>query len=74
MPSADEIRQRIEAGIPGATADVQTSDEVHFNARVVAPAFAGRSRIEQHRLVYDLFEPGEIGGPIHALSIKTETP
>lgn len=74
MPSADEIRQRIEAGIPGATADVRTSDEVHFNARVVAPAFAGRSRIEQHRLVYDLFEPGEIGGPIHALSIKTETP
>lgn len=74
MPSADEIRQRIEAGIPGSTADVQTSDEVHFSARVVAPAFAGRSRIEQHRLVYDLFEPGEIGGPIHALSIKTETP
>lgn len=74
MPSAEEIRQRIETGIPGATADVQSSDEVHFSARVVAPAFAGRSRIEQHRLVYDLFEPGEIGGPIHALSIKTETP
>jgi stress-induced morphogen len=74
MPSADDIRQRIEAGIPGASAEVQTSDEVHFSARVVAPAFAGRSRIEQHRLVYDLFEPGELGGPIHALSIKTETP
>jgi stress-induced morphogen len=74
MPSADEIKQRIETGIPGASAEVQTSDEVHFSARVVAPAFAGRSRIEQHRLVYDLFEPGELGGPIHALSIKTETP
>ena len=74
MPSADEIRKRIETGIPGAEADVQTADEVHFTARIVAPAFGGLSRIQQHRLVYDIFEPGEIGGPIHALSIKTETP
>ena len=74
MPTADEIRHRIEAGIPGASAEVQTADEVHFSARIVAPAFDGLSRIAQHRLVYDLFEPGEIGGPIHALSIKTETP
>ena len=74
MPTADEIRHRIEAGIPGANAEVQTADEVHFSARIVAPAFDGLSRIAQHRLVYDLFEPGEIGGPIHALSIKTETP
>lgn len=74
MPSADDIRQRIEAGIPGATATVETADEVHFSARIVAPAFDGLSRIQQHRLVYDIFEPGEIGGPIHALSIKTETP
>lgn len=74
MPSADDIRHRIEVGIPGATAEVQTADEVHFSARIVASAFGGMSRIEQHRLVYDIFEPGEIGGPIHALSIKTETP
>ena len=74
MPTADDIRRRIEAGIPGAAAEVQTADGVHFSARIVAPAFGGLSRIQQHRLVYDLFEPGEIGGPIHALSIKTETP
>jgi len=43
-------------------------------ALILAPAFDGLSRIQQHRLVYDIFEPGEIGGPIHALSIKTETP
>jgi stress-induced morphogen len=36
------------------------------------PAFAGRSRIEQHRMVYDVFGD-EVGGPIHALSIKTQT-
>jgi stress-induced morphogen len=46
---------------------------VHFNARVVAEAFAGLSRIEQHRLVYAAFE-GELGGAIHALQLKTETP
>lgn len=74
MPTADEIRLRIEDGIPGASAEVQTADEVHFSARVVAGAFAGLSRIQQHRLVYDLFGEGELGGAIHALSIKTETP
>jgi stress-induced morphogen len=74
MPTADEIRQRIEGGIPGSTAEVQTADEVHFSARIVAGAFDGLSRVQQHRLVYGLFEDGELGGPIHALSIKTETP
>ena len=73
MPTADEIRQRIENAIPGARADVEdyTGGGDHFRATVVAEAFAGRSRIEQHRLVYDVFG-GEIGGPIHALSLKTE--
>ena len=74
MPTADEIRTRIETGIPGAQAEVQTSDDVHFSARIVAGAFDGLSRVQQHRLVYDIFEDGELGGPIHALSIKTETP
>jgi stress-induced morphogen len=74
MPSAEDLKRRIEAGIPGASASVETADEVHFSARIVSPAFDGLSRIQQHRLVYDVFETGEIGGPIHALSIKTETP
>jgi stress-induced morphogen len=73
MPTADDVKARIEATIPGATADVQSPDDVHFNARVVAEAFAGLSRIEQHRLVYSAFE-GELGGAIHALQLKTETP
>jgi stress-induced morphogen len=40
---------------------------------VTASAFAGRTRIEQHRLVYEVFGE-EIGRAIHALSLKTETP
>jgi len=74
MPTARELEERIEAAIPGADAHVTTSDEVHFAARVVAGSFAGKSRIEQHRMVYEAFADGELGGAIHALSLKTETP
>ena len=74
MPTAQEIKQRIEAAIPGASADVEdyTGGGDHFRATVTAAAFAGRSRIEQHRLVYDVFG-SEIGAAIHALSLKTQT-
>ncbi len=72
MPTAESIKQRIETAIPGARAEVEdyTGGGDHFRATVVAEAFAGRSRIEQHRLVYDVFG-SEIGGAIHALSLKT---
>jgi stress-induced morphogen len=75
MPSSEEISQRIEAAIPGARAEVEdyTGGGDHFRATVTAPAFAGRSRIEQHRLVYDVFG-AEIGAAIHALSLRTVAP
>jgi stress-induced morphogen len=74
MPTAEELKRRIETSIPGAVAEVEdyTGGGDHFRATVTAAAFAGRSRIEQHRLVYDIFG-GEIGGPIHALSLRTQT-
>ncbi len=61
---------RIEAGIPGANAQV-TGDGHHFAAVVSADAFSGLSRIAQHKLVYDVFG-SELGDRIHALSIKTQ--
>jgi stress-induced morphogen len=75
MPSPDEIKQRIEAAIPGAQAEVEdyAGGGDHFRATVTAAAFAGLGRIQQHRLVYEIFG-AEIGGPIHALSLKTQTP
>jgi stress-induced morphogen len=75
MPTAEDLKQRIEAAIPDARAEVDdlTGGGDHFRATVVAEAFAGLSRLEQHRLVYGIFGD-EVGGPIHALSIKTETP
>jgi stress-induced morphogen len=73
MPTADDLKRRIEQSIPGATAHVASADDVHFTARVVADAFAGLNRIQQHQLVYEVFR-GELGGAIHALSLKTEAP
>jgi acid stress-induced BolA-like protein IbaG/YrbA len=66
--SPDELKDRIEASIPGTTADV-AGDGQHFEAVVAGPAFTGLSRIAQHKLVYDVFG-AEIGDRIHALSIK----
>ena len=73
MPTTDDLRSRIEAAIPGASAEVRGDDGHHFEAVVTAPAFAGLPRIAQHRLVYEIFD-GELGADIHALSLKTETP
>jgi len=74
MPRPAELKARIEASLPGATAEVEdwTGGGDHFRATVAAPQFAGLSRIAQHRLVYDVFG-AEIGGPIHALSLTTKT-
>ena len=72
MPTTDELKQRIEASIAGARAEVVdlNGGGDHFRAVVTAPAFAELSRIEQHRLVYAVFG-ADIGGPIHALSLVT---
>ncbi len=75
MPTADDLKARIEAQIPDSRASVQdlTGGGDHFRAEVVSPAFAGLSRIEQHKLVYGVFGD-EVGAAIHALSLKTSTP
>jgi acid stress-induced BolA-like protein IbaG/YrbA len=67
----EELKSRIEAGIPGAVATV-SGDGHHFNAVVTAAAFEGMPRLAQHRLVYDVFG-AELGDRIHALSIQTRT-
>lgn len=73
MPTAEQLKSRIEAEIPDARAEVAdlTGGGDHFRATVISTAFAGLTRIQQHRLVYDVFGD-EVGGPIHALSIQTQ--
>jgi stress-induced morphogen len=75
VPSPEEIKQRIEAALPGSEAEVQdtTGTGDHFQATVTSATFAGLSRIEQHRLVYGALE-ADIGGAIHALALKTHVP
>ena len=67
----EELKSRIEAGIPGSVATV-TGDGHHFNAVITADAFRDLPRLAQHRLVYDVFGT-ELGDRIHALSIQTRT-
>jgi len=75
VPSAEELRERIERALPGAQVAVEDTagGGDHFRAEVVSDRFEGLSRIQQHRLIYDVFGD-EVGGAIHALSIKTQTP
>jgi stress-induced morphogen len=75
MPTIEQVKERIESALPGARATVTdlTGGGDHLRAEVVYGGFAGLSRIQQHKLIYDVFGD-EIGGPIHALSLKTSTP
>jgi stress-induced morphogen len=75
MPTTAELESRIESAIPGSRAAVEdlTGGGDHFRAEVISDRFTGLTRIEQHKLVYDVFGD-EVGGAIHALSIKTSTP
>ena len=71
--NTETIKNLIEQGLPGAKADVQGADGVHFEAVVVSDAFAGKLPLARHRLVYATL--GDLmGGEIHALSLKTLTP
>ncbi len=70
--TTDEVKARIEAGIDGASATVEdlTGTGDHFKAEVVAPGFAGKTPIQQHKMVYAAL--GELmKGPIHALQLNT---
>jgi stress-induced morphogen len=74
MASPEDIRRRIEAAFPGARVQVvdATGGGDHFEVAVSATAFAGRSLVEQHQLVYGAL--GGLMGEIHALSLRTATP
>ena len=70
---ADRIRQLIEHGLPGAQVEVHGDDGVHFEARVVSDAFAGKLPLACHRMVYATLG-SLMGNEIHALALKTLVP
>ena len=69
----DRVADLIRSGLPGATVRVESGDNTHFAARVVAAQFAGKRPIARHQLIYMTL--GElVGREIHALSIEALTP
>lgn len=73
--SANEIEALILAGLPGAEVTIEdlVGDGNHYRALVVAPAFRGKSRVQQHQMVYAAL--GErMGGQLHALALTTAAP
>ena len=68
-----EIKRMIETGLPGSEVTI-TGDGRHFEATVVSEAFAGKSMLEQHRMVYGTLGDSFHSDAIHALSVKTYTP
>ncbi|UVI39232.1 BolA family protein [Qipengyuania spongiae] len=72
---ADEIERLIRAALPDAEVTIRdlAGDGDHYAAHVVTPAFEGKSRVQQHKLVYDALG-GRMGGELHALQLTTATP
>ena len=73
--AASEIEQLILAAIPDAAVEIRdlAGDGDHYAARVIAPSFAGMSRVRQHQLVYKALG-GRMGGELHALQLETAVP
>jgi stress-induced morphogen len=72
---AAEIERLIKTALPDATVEIRdlAGDGDHYAATVVSPAFRGKSRIQQHQIVYKALQ-GRMGGELHALALTTAAP
>lgn len=72
---AAEIEAMIQEAFPDATIEIEDlrGDGDHYAATVVSGAFAGKSRVAQHQLVYKALK-GKMGGELHALALTTRAP
>jgi len=72
---ATEIEQLIKQGIADAQVTIEDlrGDGDHYSALVVSAAFEGKSRVQQHQMVYQALE-GRMGGQLHALALQTAVP
>ncbi len=71
--TAEQVAELIRTGLPGAEVRVESEDETHFAARVIAREFEGRRVLARHQLIYGTLGP-RMGREIHALSIEALTP
>jgi stress-induced morphogen len=76
MPmNSHEIEALIRAALPDARVEVRdlAGDGDHYAATVVSEAFRGKTRVAQHKMVYDALQ-GRMGGELHALALQTSAP
>lgn len=72
---AREIERLIKEALPDAEVTITdlAGDGDHYAANVVSAAFRGKSRVEQHKMVYDALQ-GRMGDALHALALQTSPP
>tara|TARA_B110000014_G_scaffold261442_1_gene253168 strand:+ start:1863 stop:2093 length:231 start_codon:yes stop_codon:yes gene_type:complete len=68
----EEIEKLIKESLPDAKISIEdlAGDNNHYSATIISKKFNGKSKIEQHKLVYDALK-GKMGGELHALALKT---
>ena len=68
-----EIEKHIRDALPDASIDIQdlAGDNNHYSATITSAKFAGKNKIEQHKMVYNSLK-GKMGNELHALAIKTK--
>ena len=71
--AANDIERLIRASIPDASVTIRDLAGDHYAATVIAESFRGKSRVQQHQIVYEALK-GEMGGKLHALALQTGTP
>lgn len=73
--NANDIEALIKAALPDAQIVIRdlAGDGDHYAAEVVSASFRGKSRVQQHQLVYDALR-GKMGGQLHALALQTSAP
>ena len=73
--AAADIEALIRAALPDATVEIRdlAGDGDHYAAHVVSAAFVGKTRVAQHKLVYEALG-GRMGGELHALQLTTAAP
>ena len=69
----EEVKKLIKESIPDAIIQIKdlAGDENHYSANIKSKLFSGKSRVEQHKIVYKSLK-GKMGNELHALSITTE--
>ncbi len=75
MPmTAEQIKNFIEESLPGSRVIIEDlrGDGDHYSATVISKSFVGKTRVEQHKMVYDSLK-GRMGNELHALKLKTIT-